>query len=89
MDSTTLVQELQAGFLAAAVFGTPPLVAAAAIGLVIGILQAITQIQDQALAQTIKILAVSFGLFLGGAILAGPLFAFTLLLFSQFAVMVR
>ncbi len=89
MDSTTIVQELQAGFLAAAVFGTPPLIAAAIIGLVIGILQAVTQIQDQALAQTVKILAVSFGLFLGGAFLATPLLAFALRLFSQFAVMVR
>lgn len=85
MDSTVLVQELQTGFLAAAIFGTPPLVAAAVIGLIIGIFQAVTQIQDQAFPQTVKILAISVGLVLGGGILAAPLHDFTLRLFSQFA----
>jgi type III secretion protein S len=47
----------------------PVLLVAVAIGLVIGLLQALTQIQDQTLPQAIKLLAV-----LGMLVLLGPAF---------------
>lgn len=67
----------------------PALLLAVSIGLLIAILQAATQIQDQTLPQTAKILAV-MGLFaVSATALTGPLVAFATETFTQFPSVVR
>ena len=51
----------------------PPLGGALAVGLLVGILQAVTQVQDQSLPMTAKLLLVVAVLALAGPVLAGPL----------------
>lgn len=50
-----------------------PLIIAAGIGLLIAILQAATQIQDQTLPQTVKLFAIAFILLALGGVLSAPL----------------
>lgn len=67
----------------------PVLGAAMAVGVVVAILLAATQIQDQSLPQTLKLMVV-VGVFvaLSGA-LVGPLVAYADGIFTNFSTMVR
>lgn len=68
---------------------TLPLGIALLAGLVVGVLQATTQIQDQTLPQSIKIFVV-FAVFAGfGATLFVPLVEFSERLLTQFPFMAR
>ncbi len=55
MDNTDLVHHLNEVLLLVLYLSAPVLIIAAAIGLAVGLLQAVTQIQDQSLPQTLKL----------------------------------
>jgi type III secretory pathway component EscS len=66
-----------------------PLGLATILGLIVSFLQAITQIQDQTLAQTVKIVAI-VGVLLGsGSALVAPLMTSTKTLFTKFESLVE
>lgn len=54
----TLLEHLGRGFMVMLLLSMPSVLTAAAIGLVIGILQAVTQVQEQTIAAAPKILGV-------------------------------
>ncbi|MCL4156981.1 UNVERIFIED_CONTAM: hypothetical protein GTU68_036895 [Idotea baltica] len=58
--------------LAAVKSATPPLIVAAVVGFVVALFQGVTQIQDQSLPLTLKILAVAAVFLIFGAALAKP-----------------
>lgn len=66
-----------------------PLAVATVSGLVVSFFQAITQIQDQTLSQTIKIAAIALVLLTLTPFLTGPLISSTRNLFDNFALMVQ
>jgi type III secretion protein S len=67
-----------------------PILAVAAIaGLMMGLLQAVTQIQDQTLPQIVKILVVSATVFFLGFRLSSPLMEFSRDIFNNFHTIVR
>jgi type III secretion protein S len=77
-------------FLFTALIATGPfLVAAAGIGLVIGIILAVIQIQEQSVPQIIKIAALIIMIVLFAAPLSMPFYNQSLRIFSSFHVMVR
>ena len=82
-------QEIYAAFVAAMVLAGPPLIIAPVAGLLIGVLQAATQIQDQTLTQTVKIFVIAAVLLIGGLALSNRLYQFSLHVFSAFPVIVR
>jgi type III secretion protein S len=51
----------------------PPLVIATAVGLIVGLLQAVTQIQDQTLPQALKLVAILVVVVMLGPLLSGAL----------------
>jgi type III secretion protein S len=51
----------------------PPLVLATAVGVLVGLLQAVTQIQDQTLPQALKLVAILVVVVMMGPLLAGTL----------------
>ncbi|MCE8016449.1 flagellar biosynthetic protein FliQ [Halomonas sp. MCCC 1A17488] len=51
----------------------PALLAAIVIGFGIGLLQALTQIQDQSLPQAVKVIVIMLVLIVGGPLLVGQL----------------
>ena len=54
----------------------PPILAATIVGLLISFLQAITQIQDQTLAFSVKLLVIIITLFVTGGLIGESLFQF-------------
>ncbi len=71
------------------VMALPPLLAAMAVGLIVGILQAVTQVQDQSLPIAFKLLAVIAILALAGPLLVQPLVRLSGQLFDGFPAMTR
>ncbi len=61
-----LVEYLARGFLIMLTISMPCVLVAAAIGLVVGILQAVTQVQEQTIAAAPKILGVFLVIVIGG-----------------------
>lgn len=63
----------------------PVVLAATGIGLVVGLFQALTQIQDQTLPQAVKLIGVALVIILLGAALSQRLVAFTIDVFNRIA----
>ena len=61
-----LIEYLARGFLIMLTISMPCVLVAAAIGLVVGILQAVTQVQEQTIAAAPKILGVFLVIIIGG-----------------------
>jgi flagellar biosynthetic protein FliQ len=62
-----LIEHVRQGILLGLLLSLPPVLAAAAIGLVIGILQAVTQVQEQTLSAVPKMVIVFLMLILAGS----------------------
>lgn len=67
----------------------PPLIAALVVGLIVSILQAATQIQDQTLPQTFKLAAVFGALVVFGPVLVGSIVDLGTRVFTDFPAIVR
>ena len=84
MSDAVLTNALYNILYYAAVFAVPPLLVATAAAFVVGLFQAVTQIQEQTLPQTIKIFAIGVVMLFMGSTLAGPLYSASNDLFSRF-----
>lgn len=66
----------------------PPIIAASAVGLLVAVVQAATQLQEQTLQYTLKFFAVVLTLFVTASLLGAALYQFTDAIFSDFPRMV-
>jgi type III secretion protein S len=73
----------------AVIFAAPPLILATVVAFLVGLFQAVTQIQEQTLPQTIKIVVIVLTLMYFGGVLALPLYQTTSELFNTFGSKVR
>ncbi len=89
MTQNALIDQLHAMVSVVLLISLPPLLGAIAVGLVIGILQAVTQVQDQSLPIAFKLLAVIMILVLFGPLLVAPLVRQSSQLFDSFPAMTR
>lgn len=89
MDRTSLTVHVGEAVTQFVIIAFPPLLAALAAGLAVGILQAVTQIQDQSLPQTVKLLVVVGVLTLFGTVLSAPLLEQTKRIFTEFPFLTR
>lgn len=60
----------------------PPIIAAAAVGLIISLIQALTQIQEQTLPFAFKLIAVVISIFLTSRWMGIEIYNFTMAAFS-------
>lgn len=67
----------------------PPIVAAAIVGLLVALLQAATQLQEQTLQYTMKFFAIVLALFFTATLIGGSLYTFASEIFDNFPAMVR
>ena len=67
----------------------PPIIVAAVVGLIVAVLQAATQIQEQTLQYALKFFAIVATIFVTASMLGGGLYQFADRVFSGFAGMVR
>ena len=72
MTEEFLARYMTLATFAAAKSAAPPLIIAAVVGFFVALFQGVTQIQDQSLPLTLKILAVAAVFLLFGASLANP-----------------
>ena len=68
----TLLSLMQNALWTALLVSAPALLVAIMVGFGVGLLQALTQIQDQTLPQAVKLVAVLLVLIIAGPLLAGP-----------------
>lgn len=89
MGSAGLVQQLYESFMTGMIIAAPPMLAAVVIGVLLAVIQAATQIQDQSLPQLVKILVILLVLIVGGVPMTTPLFEYSRNLFASFHTMTR
>lgn len=89
MGETDFSTEVGTSVLATFAMAGPLLALAAVIGLVIAVLQAATQIQEQTIAQVVKIFVIGVVLVVFGRVLAAPLLEHSIHVFNDFPTMVR
>jgi len=66
MTEAWLMQVVREGLLLAVILSLPPLLASVGVGLLMGLLQAMTQLQEQSLSFVPKMIAVFVALLLAG-----------------------
>ncbi|MGO4486577.1 MULTISPECIES: flagellar biosynthetic protein FliQ [Rhizobium] len=89
MGQEQISAEIGASILATFALAAPVLGLAAILGLVIAIFQAATQIQEQTIAQIVKIFVLSFVLLVFGRALATPLLEHSIHIFNDFPTIVQ
>ncbi len=88
MFETTMMTYLYDVLYATAIVSVPPLLIATLVAFLIGLFQAVTQIQEQTLPQTIKMFVIAFILVSFGASLLAPLYTVSERIFSNFHTLV-
>jgi type III secretion protein S len=89
MYTTTVLDLTQNALMIAMLLSLPAAITAAVIGLLVGIAQAVTSIQDQSLAQSIKMIAVMVVLLLSGGWMGKELMTFGADILRNFPLVVR
>lgn len=85
MTVDTVLRICQEAMLLAVLLSAIPVLAAMAVGLVVSVIQAATQIQEQTLTVVPKILAVFLVLAIGGLWMIGQLTQFSIVLWENIA----
>lgn len=83
MSPEIALTEIGRGLQMALLLGAPPLLAVLLVGVVVGIIQAATQINEQTIAFVAKAIALAITLALTGHFLLGKMVAFTIDLFQR------
>ncbi len=82
---TEIIRIAQEALLLTVIISAPPILAALIVGLMVAVFQALTQIQEQTLSMTLKIIAVFGTLLLTGYWLGSKIYQFAYQLFMNFA----
>jgi type III secretion protein S len=62
----------------------PPIIAASIVGLLVAVIQAATQLQEQTLQYTLKFFAIVMTLFITAALVSSSLYTYTDVIFTRF-----
>ncbi len=89
MFQTQLVQLAYQGLLMILLLSAPPVLISLVFGLVVAIFQAATQIQEQTLASTVKLVAVTLVLMIMGGWIGAQIMTFSQNIFDNFYIWSR
>lgn len=84
MFQSQVVQQAYQGLLLILILSAPPILISLFFGIIVAIFQAATQIQEQTLSFTIKLVAVTLTLMILGGWLGAQIMAFSLNIFANF-----
>jgi len=84
MFQTQLIQLAYQGLLMILLLSAPPVLISLIFGLVVAIFQAATQIQEQTLASTVKLVAVTLVLMIMGGWVGAQIMTFSQNIFDNF-----
>ncbi len=87
MSPGTALEQLTQAMLLVMLLSMPPIVVASLVGIIVSLLQALTQIQEQTLSFAIKLIAVAITLAAIAGFLGSQILLFTLKLFDEFPSM--
>jgi len=71
------------------ILSAPPIIVASVTGLLVAVIQAATQIQEQTLQYTVKFFAIVLTLFVTASLLASSLYRYSDRIFTEFPAMIR
>ena len=89
MTEATIVHHMNVALSLILLLSMPILLIATVVGLLVGLLQAVTQIQDQTLPLAVKLIAVILSIVLMGPLLVGPLLEHTEQIYREFPTLTR
>ncbi len=84
MFQSHVIQLAYQGLLLILILSAPPILISMFFGIIVAIFQAATQIQEQTLSFTIKLVAVTLTLMFMGSWLGGQIMSFALDIFTHF-----
>ncbi len=83
METSAIAYAAQCLYLVL-ILSMPPIVVASVVGILLSLIQAITQLQEQTLTFGVKLICVIVTLFLMGGWLGAELFSFSVEIFDKF-----
>ena len=89
MISSEVIQLTREALWIVLVLSGPPIIVASSVGLIVAIIQAVTQIQEQTLLYAVKFFAIVVTLLATASLLGGTLYHFSDRLLTDFPRMVR
>lgn len=88
MSPDVALQQLTEAMVLVMILSMPPIVAAAVVGILVSLLQALTQLQEQTVSFAVKLIAVGITLALMAGLLGDEIVNFALKLFTDFPRMI-
>jgi type III secretion protein S len=89
MGESQTIQLMYQALWLVLLLSAPPVVVAALVGLVVALIQAATQIQEQTLQYALKFFAIVLTIFLTASLLGGTLYRFADRVMTEFPAMVK
>lgn len=89
MVSSAIVQLTIDALMLVLILSAPPIIAASVVGVLVALVQAATQLQEQTLQYTLKFFAIVITIFLTASLLSASLYRFSDRVFTGFPAMVR
>lgn len=89
MGESQTIQLMYQALWLVLVLSAPPVVVAALVGLVVALIQAATQIQEQTLQYALKFFAIVLTIFITASLLGGTLYRFADRVMTEFPAMVK
>jgi len=84
MSPNEAINQLTQSMMLVMLLSMPPILVASVVGIIVSLLQALTQVQEQTLSFAIKLIAVSLTIAALAGGLGSEMMAFTLRLFDNF-----
>ncbi len=84
MSPNDAAGQLTEAMMLVMILSLPPILIATAVGVIVSVLQALTQVQEQTLPFAVKLIAVMVTIAAMASMLGGELLAFAVRLFSDF-----
>jgi len=89
MSEPTIIEYTVQALMLVLILSLPPIVVAALAGIIVSLIQAVTQVQEQTISFAIKLVAVIVTILLTARWIGGELFNYALKMFDTFPMMVQ
>lgn len=87
MDISEVIHYSSQSLWLVLILSMPPILAAAVIGTLVSLIQALTQVQEQTLGFVVKLIAIIIALFASAGWMGTELYAFSELMFDKISVL--
>lgn len=89
MSPSDIVHVITETMMLVLLLSMPPILVASVVGIIVSLLQALTQIQEQTLSFAVKLIAVSITIAATAGVLGNEMLTFTMTLFDTFPELIR